>query len=377
MDNKVKDLLKRFKEGKTTHQEEEMLRYWLHHHNQEGASGLSEADLQKADEDMWMAIKPADKPAVTRKLIPAIAAAAVLLIAVSAGYLFMNKPENKSVPLTVKTSVIKPGGNNAVLTLASGKKIVLNDAATGELAEESGIIISKTADGQLVYTVTSEYSGKAGVNAFNTIETPRGGQYQINLPDGTKVWLNAVSSLRFPARFSGNQRKVELSGEGYFEVAHNKKMPFKVKTADQEVEVLGTHFNINSYPDETETMTTLLEGSVSVNSAIAGSAMLKPGQQSLLSGNNLKVAVADVDAAIAWKNGEFRFNDEKLESIMHKVSRWYNVEVVYQDDKLRTEPFGGVITRFAKVSELLKMLELTQEVKFKIENNTIVVMDGK
>ncbi|WP_421939914.1 FecR family protein [Pedobacter sp.] len=377
MDNKqAEELLARFKAGDITEQEAEMLRFWLHHHNEKGTSGLSEEDFLQADEAMWNAIKPTPKISLKRRLMPALAAASLVVICSAGIYFFAKNAENKAQPQIASVKEIEPGGNNAVLTLSNGKRIVLNDAANGELAKESGIVITKMADGQLVYTLKENFASNTST-LINTIETPKGGQYQINLPDGTKVWLNAVSSLRFPAKFSGNERKVELAGEGYFEVAHNKKMPFKVKTAGQEVEVLGTHFNINSYADDPATMTTLLQGSVRVNTARGANTLLKPGQQSVLIQNKLKVEEADVDAAVAWKNGEFRFNDEQLESIMHKVSRWYNVEVVYQNEQLKTDSFGGVITRFAKVSDLLKMLELTKEVKFKIEGNTIVVMDGK
>jgi ferric-dicitrate binding protein FerR (iron transport regulator) len=377
MDNKqAEELLARFKAGDITEQEAEMLRFWLHHHNEIGTSGLSEEEFLRADEAMWNAIKPTPKVTLKRRLIPALAAASLVVIFSAGLYFFVKKTESKSQSPIASVQEIKPGGNNAILTLSNGKRIVLNNAANGELAKEPGIVISKMADGQLIYTVKENATANTQT-LINTIETPKGGQYQINLPDGTKVWLNAVSSLRFPAKFSGNERKVELSGEGYFEVAHNKKMPFRVKTAGQEVEVLGTHFNINSYADDPETMTTLLEGSVRIKAAQGGSALLKPGQQSVLAQSKLKVDLADVDAAVAWKNGEFRFNDEKLESIMHKVSRWYNVDVVYQNEQLREDSFGGVITRFAKVSDLLKMLELTKEVKFKIEGNTIVVMDGQ
>lgn len=373
----AEELLARFRTGDITDQEAEMLRYWLHHHNEKGLSGLSEKDLLQADDAMWNAIKPNPQLSWRRRLAPALAAASVIVI-ISAGlYFFNTETKNVSLAQIASTEMIKPGGNNAVLTLSNGKRIVLNDAANGQLAKESGIVITKTADGQLVYTISGGGVANQDQQLVNTIETPKGGQYQVNLPDGTKVWLNAVSSLRFPAKFSGRERKVELSGEGYFEVAHNSQMPFKVKTAHQEVEVLGTHFNVNSYADDAETMTTLLEGAVRILTENAGKAVLKPGQQSVLGKNKMVVETADIEAAVAWKNGEFRFNDEKLESIMHKVARWYNVEVIYQNEQLKTASFGGVITRFAKVSELLKMLELTKEVKFKIEGNTIVVMDGK
>ncbi|RZL44345.1 MAG: FecR family protein, partial [Pedobacter sp.] len=236
------------------------------------------------------------------------------------------------------------------------------------------IKITKAADGRLVYSIADQVQNDGKI-LFNTIETPKGGQYQINLPDGSLVWLNAASKLTFPTRFIGSERKVNLSGEGYFEITKNKKMPFKVVTALQEVEVLGTHFNINSYTDEANTKTTLVEGSVKVKLLNEQqSSVLKPGEQAVNTSNKLKIDEVDVEAVIAWKNGYFRFDDEELESIMHKVERWYNVDVVYNNEKMKSEKLGGITTRFSEVGDLLKMLELTGKVKFKIERQKILVL---
>nr|WP_121269248.1 FecR family protein [Pedobacter schmidteae] len=278
---------------------------------------------------------------------------------------------------------IPPGGSRAVLTLANGKTITLNEAADGELVKEAGIVVRKTGHGQLVYEVAGD-NGDNGTLNYNTISTPKGGTYQIILPDGTKVWLNAASELRFPTSFvSVKERRIELSGEAYFEVAKiniktkapgtvGARMPFIVSTDKQEVEVLGTHFNVNSYADDVRAKTTLLEGAVRVKAGNV-TKVLRPGQQSIAGKGEIEVINADLDEAMAWKNGVFVFNDEPLESIMKKVARWYDVEVVYQDiDKHKR--FGGSVSRFDHVSKVLRQLELTGGVHFKIEEGRITAM---
>jgi ferric-dicitrate binding protein FerR (iron transport regulator) len=213
------------------------------------------------------------------------------------------------------------------------------------------------------------------LNAFNTIETPRGSQYKIILPDGSNVWLNASSSLKYPVIFDGKKRNVELTGEAYFEVSKNKEMPFVVHTQTQDVQVLGTHFNINAYPDETETKTTLLEGKVLVSKG-AESKMMKPGEQ-VVNFNQSRIlelsTMADAAESIAWKNGLFLFNHNNLYSIMNQISRWYDIEVDYEGD-FNKQYYSGTISRFGKVTDVLKTMELTGSVKFKIVGRRIVVM---
>lgn len=313
-------------------------------------------------------------------------AATVLLVLSTALYFFNNrnsslKPKD-SIP-NISRHEITPGGNKATLTLADGSRITLNDSANGEVAKQAGITITKTTDGQLVYTITNVKPATQNVQiAYNTIETPKGGQYQVNLPDGSKVWLNAASSLHYPTRFTGQERKVTLIGEAYFEVTRNSAMPFRVVCNNQVIEVLGTHFNINSYTDEEVIKTTLLEGSIKVTPTnnlspkeVAG-VMLKPGQQSQITVGgikNIKVINVDTDEAVAWKNGYFTFASENIESIMRKVSRWYDVEIHYEGNITREE-FVGSVSKYEKVSEILTTLELTGLVNFKIEGRRITVM---
>jgi transmembrane sensor len=265
---------------------------------------------------------------------------------------------------------IKPGGNNAILTLSNGKNIVLTNAKNGDLANENKVSVKKTADGRILY---SKASGDGVVSAaFNTLTTPKGGQYTVTLSDGTLVYMNSASSLKFPVTFSNKERVVELSGEAYFEVSHNKQKPFKVMTNQQVVEVLGTHFNINSFGVDNSVKTVLEEGSVKVYSKTVAK-LLKPGQQSIVKKDEIEVADADVEEALAWKNGYFRFNNESIKSVMPKLARWYDVEVVF-DEQVTDVGFYGTISRSKNVREVLKMLEYTKGVHFKIEGRRITVM---
>jgi ferric-dicitrate binding protein FerR (iron transport regulator) len=267
---------------------------------------------------------------------------------------------------------VLPGGNKAVLTLANGKTITLDSAKNGLLANEGNAHIKKTHDGQLVYEGGKNEAADVPA-AMNTVSTPRGGQYQLVLDDGSKVWLNSASSLSFPATFKGATREVEITGEAYFEVAKNAKMPFKVKVNNTVVEVLGTHFNIMAYNDEDAMKTTLLEGSVKIsNKQFSG--LLKPGQQALLKQNGpIKITdEADADDAVAWKQGIFQFRDASIEAIMRQAARWYDVQVSFAG-KIPAKEFTGRISRNVKASELMGMLKY-MGVNFKIEDKHITVL---
>jgi len=384
-------LFNRYINNQCSPEEVEALMMYFHTDQQEDLNVLVLQELERPDidsngrsyetllndvyHDIQAKIHKDDK--VTKPLWYRIAAAASILLVLSAAAFFYRF--NKDNQLTNRhniTAKIVPGGNNAILTLASGKKIILNNAADGVLAKQAGMTIKKTAAGKIIYTVTGDDNDANTPVAYNTIETPIGGQYQVVLADGSLVWLNAGTKLRFPTKFTGSERKVELSGEGYFEVAHNKAMPFKVASRMQEITVLGTHFDVSNYADEQDVKTVLLQGSVRITSLTgeSSSILLKPGQLATLVANNFTVGKTDTTAAVAWKNGLFRFDDEELGSIMRKVSRWYNVTVVYDNDKLKSETFNGVIQRFSNVSDLVKMLEAVGKVNFKIEGNRIRVM---
>lgn len=337
--------------------------------------GNSEEIKQSIQEDLNYSIQEHSKYRIFRFRAWQSAAAAAILILLTAGiYYYQNSPE----PVLVKTETprfrndVAPGNNKAILTLDDGSKIDLDDAKTGILANESNIDIKKTGDGQLEYTAGAQ---NVKTVKYNILSTPMGGEYQLVLPDGSKVWLNSGSTLRFPTAFIGSERIVELKGEAYFDIAKNPKMPFLVRTNNaMDIKVLGTQFNIMAYDDEKNINTTLIEGSVEVLKG-SGKTMLKPGQEAILNrgSGNIKVASADLEQAIAWKNGYFIFYNENIESIMRKVSRWYNVDVVYQGN-LSNKDFVGTISRNKNISELLKMLELTGAVHFSIDGRRITVM---
>lgn len=294
------------------------------------------------------------------------AAAAAILITGSVIYF----SSDKSLQQQAETANLLPGKNKAELTLANGSHITLDAALNGNLAKEAGVQISKTKDGELVYTVTD---ANAPSDARNIIKTPYGGQYMVILPDQSKVWLNAGSSLTYPVSFAkAKTRNVDLTGEAYFEIAKDKTHPFLVKTTKQEVEVLGTHFNINSYTDEPATLTTLLEGSVSV-SGTASHQILKPGQQSMLTTGGITVTPANTEEVMAWKNGYFRFNDEKIESVMRKIARWYDVEIEFEGE-ISEEEYNGKISKFKNIAQVLEMLSETNTVHFKIDGRRILVI---
>jgi transmembrane sensor len=308
----------------------------------------------------------------SRKSIwPRIAVAASILLIASLGlYFYSSKYANDDPHQTAYQNDIAPGKNGATLTLANGQKILINDALAGNIATQSGVKISKTADGRIIYEITNDNSGKIG---FNTLSTTRGEQSQVRLPDGTLVFLNAESSLKYPTSFVKlDKRQVFLLGEGYFEVAKDKLHPFIVKTNRQDVEVLGTHFNINAYDNEVNVKTTLLEGSIKV-SANSSHKFLKPNEQSTLQQNgNIIINEADAQTFIAWKNNQFVFDSENIQAVMRMIERWYNVDVEYVGE-ITDEKFWGGVSRFDNVSKVLKSLESTGKVHFKIEGKKIYV----
>jgi transmembrane sensor len=314
-----------------------------------------------------MPVKAAVKPNKINWGFKYFAAAAVLLLILGAGLFFLvpnlKQSDLNSAPL-VKNSTILPGKNRATLTLADGKVINLNGTKTGLVIDASKLSYS---DGSKV----GELSAAGGKQII--VSTPRGGNYQVNMPDGTKIWLNAASSVSFPATFSGAERSVKLVGEAYFEVAKMNR-PFIVTTVTQQVKVLGTHFNINSYTDEASTKTTLLEGSVKVSSLSSNEfRLLSPGQQSTVSGSSLKVQEVNTESAVAWKDNKFMFDGNHIEGIMRQISRWYDVDVVFKGN-ISKETFVGKISKFEQLSQVLDLIELTGLVHFKVEGRRITVM---
>lgn len=302
------------------------------------------------------------------------AAASIIGLLFLGAYVGLNKGKKNDIAATEakrksNNKDILPGRDKAVLTLADGSTINLDDAHNGVLTKQGQTKVLKV-NGKLAYNSTE--SGIKEV-LYNTLSTPRGGQYQIELPDGSKVWLNAASSLRFPTVFTGKERRVAITGEAYFEVTKNKDMPFIVSVNDAEVEVLGTHFNVMAYNDEDVVKTTLLEGAVKFTEG-NNKSVLHPGQQSLLAKNGqLKViSGVNVDEVMAWKNGTFHFEGADIGTVTRQLSRWYDVDIIYKQkiDDL----FYAEIPRNTKLSDALKALELTGKVRFKMEGKKIIVM---
>lgn len=302
-----------------------------------------------------------------------VAAVLALLTSLSIFY-FKSKKTEVLITQTEKENIIKPGVNQAILTLADGSTIGLNDSSHGVVVEEDGLIVTKGTDGKISYNVEKDL-----IPSINTVATPRGGQYHLELPDGTRVWLNAASSIKFPTRFSGKNRIVDVTGEIYFEVARNKEMPFLVRTHHQQIEVLGTHFNVNAYDDELAEKTTLIEGSVKVTKLdkMANKntlwKVLRPGQEASIKakGAQIDVTTTDINLAVAWKNGYFKFDRADINAVMRQIARWYDVEVVYVGAKSE-DLFVGEMKRTEDIKGVLRILELSK-IKTSIKGRTIIV----
>ncbi|MDZ4807650.1 MAG: FecR domain-containing protein [Bacteroidota bacterium] len=353
---------------------------------QQFISNVNEAEETKEEwankllEYIHQKIKPVEEPAkiIRFAIWKRVAAAAVIIMMLGTGayFLFANKGKRDEIVKTENNNSIKndvaPGGNKAILQLADGSTIILDSAQNGTLSQQGNTKVLKLENGQLAYNT----SGTTTEVLYNTVSTPRGGQYQLTLADGSKVWLNAASTLRFPATFSGSERKVELIGEGYFEVAKNAAMPFKVDVAGKgEVEVLGTNFNINAYSDEATINTTLLEGKVKVTSVTSTtSKFLNPGEQAQqkLNGHIVVKTNVAIDEVMAWKNGIFNFNNATLEMVLRHLSRWYDVDIIF-NGAVPQRTFGGEMQKNLNLSQVLRILE-RNKVQFRIEGKNLIVL---
>jgi transmembrane sensor len=379
--NRIKYLLDRFKKDKCTQAELEELNDW--YHSLKGGRSEYEAWLQDAGgEDKLRELLYSrftyriNKKPVIRQINTWYRVAAILCVFITTGYLFFFRKEaavEQTLVQAKKPMVISPGKDRAVLTMADGRQLVLDSSPNGELANEQGVQISKLENGQLVY----KYDGSSVTSAalqWNMINIPRAGQFQLVLPDGTKAWLNSETQLRFPVRFTGAERKVILTGEAYFEVAHNARMPFKVESAGQTVTVLGTHFNVKAYGDEHTMVTTLLEGRVRVDNPVSHkNTLLTPGLQASVIRNkgDIKIASAPLEEVMAWKNGYFIFDNEDIHSIMRIISRWYDVDVDFNINKpIR---LGGTFSKSSNLEQLLKNFSLVSDARFELKERRIIV----
>lgn len=357
----LKILLNKYTEGTLSTEEQVRLDQWYLYQAKNGKSLTDATIYEKRMRELNEALFPAQDEEPKRiRLWPRIAVAAAAVAAITLGIWMYYTPSSRKSPSSrtegrdLYTNDIAPGKNTATLTLANGKTILLDTNRTSVVVADS------------VHTMT-----------MLTAATPRGGTYQLVLPDGTKVWLNADSRLEFPSNFVNSKtRNVKLSGEGYFEVAKNKAQPFIVAMDKQEIEVLGTHFNVNAYADEGSIKTTLLEGSVSVRPAAntpAQAIVLKPQQQSILSGSSqIQVKEVDVEDVVAWQKGYFLFEHEHIKDVMRKIARWYDVEVIYEGNT-ENVLVGGTVSRFSNVSKVLGMLQETGAVKFRIAGRKVYV----
>ncbi len=311
------------------------------------------------------------RPAILRRARWFVAAA--ILFAVAGIYLLLNRRSQPAANVP-KTSLVQdvpaPAQARAVITLADGRQVVLDSSGAGTLALQGGMHIIKQANGQIAYSGEAVRTAKT---AYNTLTVPRGSRVvQLGLADGTKVWLNSGSSLRYPAAFTGNQRVVDVTGEAYFEIARDPASPFIVRKDSLDVQVLGTHFNINAYSDEKGVRVTLLEGGVKVMAAGAGR-VLQPGQQALVNHNIQVLTGIDTSGVMAWKNGLFQFGDATdITAVMRQLSRWYDVEVEYEGGA--TRHIGGTISRNVNISRVLAMLEMTDAVHFRVEGKKVIVL---
>lgn len=387
----IEILINKYLKGTITDAEKLILNEWYHSFND------SETEVNSSWEDTEQLLSGRIKarlletiqnenPQITsrRRRKWQVPAAAILLILVSfSAYFFYTTKSGKpqiaqASPGNVKPKTdLTPGGNKAILTLADGSHILLDSASNGTLSKQGNIKIRKLNNGLIDYIINSELVTPGNEVLYNTIATPRGGEYQVTLSDGTKVWLNAASSIRFPVSFTGKERKVVITGEAYFEVAKNKAMPFKVEANNSEIEVLGTHFNVNAYDDEAYIKTTLLEGKVKISSpALAATKepkFLLPGQQADVNKQG-KISIldnADTEEAVAWMHGYFQFKSADLKAILRQISRWYDADIVYNGNV--NLHFTGQLNKKMNVSKVFETLALTNEVHFKIDGKKIIV----
>ncbi|QKJ32805.1 FecR family protein [Mucilaginibacter mali] len=368
----AEELLVKYAEGTCTDEELAMLENWYLQTPPISDKVTPEA-VAAAKEDIWAKLPVHhNTQAKVIKLNPGlrilykIAVAASVILILGVGYWLLKSPDSIQVAKNENPLVV-PGSQKATLTLANGKQIAINRSKKGLVANTEGASIVKTGDGKIAY------QAEETAVSWNTLSIPAGGYFAVTLSDGTRVWLNSRSSLKYPTRFTGNERNVILTGEGYFEVAHDKAHPFTVTTDKQKVEVLGTHFNINAYTDEDATTTTLLEGSVKVTNANSISKLLKPQQAATVAGNDILINNCNAENAIDWVSNDFVFANKDLDAIMRKISRWYDVDVSCPK-RLEDLQFSGSISRTKNIQQVLEIMESTGMVKFKLEGRRVTVM---
>jgi len=375
---KARDILCRYVEGRCTNEEKAWVEEW-YKENYDPTVALDSVLAEKHFADVWQALESetgARNRWTFKKILP-IAASIGVVLGIGVWY-FGNYSHTETEQAAAKTQRqdIQAGRDQALLTLADGRSILLDHVAVGERITQNGIGITKLDNGTLSYKVDANSAHVSKVK-YNTLTTPRGGQYKIELPDHSIVWMNAASSLRFPVAFTGDTRTVELEGEGYFEVTHNADKPFIVVSQNQQVIVKGTKFNITAYGDDKSQVTTLVEGSVLVkipgHQAAGGEEVfLRPDEQAIMENEAITKSPVDALEVVAWKNGKFVYNSTPLEVIMKQLARWYDVDVVYLE-AVEGITFTGSISRFENITDVLRKISLTESVRFDINERRIMV----
>lgn len=384
--NRFDNLIQKYLEGNASSSEAEFVEaYYRQFDGRELDASLSGEEQQAIEDRILGRLKDRMDQPVPATIVPfyrkpalrIAAAAAILLLVIGPLWYHRETTGNKVVAVQTRKADILPGGNKATLTLANGRTIILDSASTGSLAQQGYATVVKVAGGQVAYVAHPGDGGEAGSKSetgggslYNTLTTPIGGQYRITLPDGTRAWLNSESSIRYPTTFTGKERRVEITGEAYFEVKENPQMPFTVEARGSSIRVLGTHFNVMAYGDETSVNTTLVEGSVKVTSA-SGSAVLQPGEQAM-AGSAFVIRKVDTDKETAWTTGFFEFDQTDLPTLMRQLKRWYGIDPVYQSDG-NGRLFGGRINRNLNLSEVLNLLQ-GNGIHFSIEGKKLIVL---
>jgi transmembrane sensor len=378
-DREILELLKKYRQGHATAEEVAWMESAYLDWNEDELQAPSDQLLDASVQEIRAHVMKATHPVPVGKLWKRLSAAAAIILFLAAGaWLALNNfSQAPHVEIAKGTKDLQPGTDKATLILANGQHIDLTGAASGQIASsEKGIKIMKSADGQLTYEASEqEQTPVNSLIAYNTISTPAGGKYRVLLPDSTQVWLNASSSLTFPTSFkNAESREVRLKGEGYFEVAKmhhlSTNIPFRVITDKQVVKVLGTHFNVNAYEDESTATTTLLEGSIEIN----GEYLLKPGQQASGQGQAIKLKNVAANDFIDWKSGDFNLNNGNFRSVMRKIGRWYDVEIFYDETAPeRVKDLGGWISREKSLTSVLNIMQQTGKVHFKLEGRRVTV----
>ncbi len=373
-----KQLLRKLKDGTISAGEIQLLERWYEDYTSKAApfdnARAYLRDMEILDKAFPFEKEHSRSKTAVYKLWPQlVAAVASVALIVTGLYFFNTKKQTTGNGGRLIAQDVAPGKIGATLKLANGKAISLSDAVNGEIAKEEGFTVTKTAEGYVIYNMkaTEIPNGKEG--SSNSLTTAKGETYVLILPDQSKVWLNAASSLTYsPSLLKNGLRTVRLNGEAYFEIFEDKKHPFIVETSKQQIEVLGTHFNVNAYTDEPVTTTTLLKGSVRL---VAGNnvRILKPGQQGQTSRTEINLSEADLEGVTDWKDGDFSLDNLELRTVMRKIARWYNVDVVYSDDVSDDIRSVGIISRDKQLSSILGIIEASGQVKFKIEGRKVYV----